>query len=126
MKKFILTFLVLTLPAYAYQNYMLISNEPVKSVIVKNPEIVEAKALYTIDNQKKIIIISPKANGKTTILIDRQNGDKKINCKAESGSVKFSNYDGFTLFLMDTPPSEAYIPEPPLNLSIPKPPKGEF
>ena len=79
--------------------------------------------MYTIDNQKKFIIVNPKAAGKTKILVNFFAGQKKINIKIGKESVKFDNHDGFTIFLMDTPPSEIYIPKPPADIILPKPPR---
>ena len=54
MKKILLTILLLSTPASAFEDYMVISNQPVKSVSVQNPEVLDSSVLLTIDNQKKI------------------------------------------------------------------------
>ena len=122
MKKILLTILFLVSPVYAFENYMLISNVPVKSVSVAESEILEAKTLYTIDNMKKIIVVTPKKEGKTSININLYNANKKIDVKISNKVTKFYNTDGFTLFEMDSPPSEVYIPSPPQKVEIFSPP----
>ena len=114
MKKFLLTILLLSTPGFAFEDYMLISNHPVKSVSVQNPEILDVSVLYTIDNQKKNIIIAPKKAGKTKIVADTFADSKKIDVKVTEDKTFISVPDGFNLFLMDSPPKAYDIPEPPV------------
>ena len=72
MKKFILTILLINIiqPALAFEDYMIVSNSIVKSVTVQNKNIIEAQPVFTISNEKKIIILTPLAEGKTDIIIN--------------------------------------------------------
>ncbi|MBE7709747.1 MAG: hypothetical protein E7Z93_04780 [Cyanobacteria bacterium SIG32] len=123
MKKLLLTFLILSAPVYAFENYMVISNSPVKSVTVQNKEILDAKPVFTIDNQKKIIIITPKSNGKTKINIDLFDKKETLDIKIDTDKTTIKLHKGFNYFSIDIPPEEYIIPLPPANEILPEPPK---
>jgi len=124
MKKILLTILLTVTPAYAFEEYMIISNMPVKSVTVQNPEIVKVQPVFTIDNEKKIIILTPLTNGKTKINIERVNDKKTLEVKISEDLTKIKPQDGFNYFSIDIPPENFIIPLPPANEILPKPPKG--
>ncbi|MBQ8168544.1 hypothetical protein IJZ97_03915 [bacterium] len=124
MKKILLTILLTALPACAFEDYMIISSVPVKSVSVENSEILQAQPLFTIDNQKKVIIVTPKSKGKTKINVNFFDGTKTLDVKVYENKTMIKPQEGFNYFLMDFPPQEPYIPLPPANLILPEPPKG--
>ena len=115
MKKILLTIILLSTPAFAFEDYMVISNTPVKSVSVQNSEILDVSVLYTIDNQKKNIIITPKKTSQTKINIDLLNqiGSKKIDVKITEKKTFINAPLDFNLFLLDSPPESYDIPKPP-------------
>ena len=78
MKKLLLTILLLTTPAFAFEDYMIISNSAVKSVDVQDESVLEAKILFTIDNERKVLIISPKKVGNTKIQVQTDDGQKNL------------------------------------------------
>lgn len=123
MKKLILTILLTTTPACAFEDYMIISNSPVKSVAVQNQEILDAKPVFTIDNKKKVIIITPKSNGKTKINIDLFDKKETLDVKIDTNKTTIKPHKGFNYFSVDIPPEEYIIPLPPANEILPEPPK---
>lgn len=123
MKKLLLTLLILSAPVQAFENYMIISSSPVKSVTVENSKILDADPVFTIDNQKKIIVITPKSKGKTKINIDLFDNEKTIDIKIEKEKTIIKSLDGFNYFPVDIPPEEFLIPLPPANAILPEPPK---
>ena len=123
MKKLILTILLTAAPACAFEDYMIISNSPVKSVAVQNQEILDAKPVFTIDNKKKVIIITPKSNGKTKINIDLFDKKETLDIKIDTNKTTIKPHKGFNYFSVDIPPEEYIIPLPPANEILPEPPK---
>lgn len=123
MKKLILTIILTATPACAFEDYMIISNSPVKSVAVQNQEILDAKPVFTINNEKKVIIITPKANGKTKINIDLFDKKESIDIKIDKEKTTIKPHKGFNYFSVDIPPEEYIIPLPPANEILPEPPK---
>ena len=123
MKKLILTILLTAAPACAFEDYMIISNSPVKSVTVQNQEVLDAKPVFTINNEKKIIIITPKTNGKTKINIDLFDKKETLDVKIESEKTTIKPLKDFNYYSVDIPPEEYIIPPPPANEILPEPPK---
>ena len=123
MKKLFLTALILMniLPAPAFENYMIISNTPVKSVAVKDPQIADVIPVFTIDNQKKILLLKSKKKGSTKIFVKYTTEEKVLEVKVTAKSTKIKPVDGFEYFVMDEPPAEIEIPAPPANPVIPPP-----
>lgn len=101
------------LPALAFEDYMIVSNSIVKSIAVENDKILDAKPVYTIDNEKKIIILTPLSEGKTKLLINTADGEKIIDVKITDKKTTIKPEEGFEYFEMDIPPEEIEIPEPP-------------
>lgn len=114
MKKILLTILLTSLPACAFENYMIISETPVKSVAVQNPEILSAQPVFTIDNEKKIIVVTPKSSGKTSINIDLYGNKKNIEVKVTESSTHIKPQDGFNYYVMELPPQTVDILPPPM------------
>lgn len=116
MKKFILTILLINIiqPALAFEDYMIVSNSIVKSVTVQNKNIIEAQPVFTISNEKKIIILTPLAEGKTDIIINTSDGEKILNVKITDKKTFIKPAEGFEYFQMDNPPDVIEIPEPPV------------
>ena len=109
------------LPAAAFENYMIISNTPVKSVAVKDPEIADVIPVFTIDNQKKILLLKSKKKGSTKLFVKYTTEEKVLEVKVTAKSTKIKPVDGFEYFVMDEPPAEIEIPAPPANPVIPPP-----
>ena len=122
MRKLILTILLTMTPAFAFEDILIISPTPVNSVTVKNPSIVDAKPVFTIDNEKKFIILSQKNNGKTEIEVKTTNKTEKINVNFGK-KTKINLPENFAIFEIDLPPEDIEIPLPPDAIEIIAPPK---
>lgn len=114
MKKLILTAILLSMPGFAYENYMIISDLPVKSIVVENQEILSAKPIFTIDNSKKHIILYPHSQGKTNLSINLYDKKVNIDVKVEDDKIIIKEVKGFKHFAIDNPPKPYPIPEPPM------------
>lgn len=115
MKRLLTILLLTATPACAFEDYMIISNSPVRAIIVENPEILNARPIFTIENEKKIILVTPQAKGKTRILVDLFGATKNIEVKVENNSTKLKPQEGFNYFVMDIPPQELPLALPPTS-----------
>lgn len=97
-------------------DFLLTSNKPVKSVYVRDDDILSAKALYTIDNTKENIILSPKKDGKSLILVNLFDEEIFIDIKVKDGEIIIKPQNGFECFSLDNPPEELEIIPPPHNI----------
>ena len=116
MKRIFLTLLMLCSPALAFEDYMIISKQPVKAVSVTHPEILDIRPLYTIDNQKKVLILNPKQTGKTKIKVTRYGIERYINVKITDKKTNIKHRPGdFHCFIIYTPPEKIDILPPPAS-----------
>lgn len=122
MKKLLLTTLLIISPAYAFEDVLIISPAPVNSVTVKDSSIVQAKPVFTIDNEKKFIILTPQKNGKTEIEIKTSDNTQKIDIQVGE-KTKLNLPKDFAVFEIDIPPENIEIPLPPEAIEIIAPPK---
>ncbi len=127
MKKILLTILLtnLILPAFSFEDYIIISKTPVKSVTTENIGVVEAKPVFTIDNKKKLIILTPISTGKGKIIVTTTDGKKEIlNVKIADKKTDIKPHEGFRYFRISPPPEGIEIPKPPAAIDIPQPLRG--
>lgn len=124
MKKLLLTITLLTSPAFAFEDYIVVSPDAVRSVSVQHEDILDVNVLFTIDNEKKFVVISPKKTGKAKVRLLTDRGQKNINVDVSENSTKIETFDNLSCYLLDSPPANPYIPLPPANIILPAPPKG--
>lgn len=115
MRKILLTFLltISALEASAFENCMIISKTPVKSVSAVNHDIVKIKPIYTIDNKKEITILTPIKSGKTQIIINTFNGQEILDVKITGTKTTIKPHKGFEYYTIDEPPELIEILPPP-------------
>lgn len=105
---------MLSLKVFAFEDYIVISKKPVKSVISSNPEVVLANVLTTLMNEKDTVIVRSVGKGKavltfdfygdkTDVLVDVKDKETKVKLK-DSGILEFMNIDA-PPELVDVPPS---------------------
>lgn len=121
MKKLLLTILLLTTPAFAFDDILIISPTAINSVVVKDDSIVKAKPLFTIDNEKKFIIIEAIKTGKTQVELATINGKEEIKINV-TDKINVDLPENFNMFEIDMPPSDIEIPLPPEVIDIIPPP----
>ena len=115
MKKILLTILLMTSPALAFEDYMIISDEPVKSVSVQNTDILDAKVLFTKNNKKRFVIIAPKKVGETKIYFYTYNNFKIVDVQVDDDNTYMETPEGLTSYELDSPPEPLDVPLPPTD-----------
>ena len=103
MKKLLTAILILfcSLQAYAFEDYFIMSDKPVKNVYSKDENIVSVLPFFTIDNSKNTMILKSKSEGLTEIVIETE--DETINIKVEVNEkdTTFSKNNGISVFSVD-------------------------
>lgn len=117
MKKLLLTLSLISMPAFAFENYIIVSDTPYKFVSADDVDIVKVAPVYTIDNVKKYIIVTPVATGKTNINIWFPENSETLNVQVKDNTTYIKPKSGFEYFSIDTPPQSIMIPKPPLNFN---------
>lgn len=107
MKKLILLILTATIcsPALAFDDYVIISARPIRYVNVQNDEILTIRPVSTIDNDKKLLIMTPKKVGKTKINVFSGEEVRTIEVNVTEKSTEIQPTDGFEYYIIDEPVS---------------------
>ncbi len=107
MKKIILSLLIsmISLPTLAFDDYVIISARPIRYVNVQNDEILTIRPVSTIDNDKKLLIMTPKKEGKTKINVFSGEEVRTIEVNVTEKSTEIQPTDGFEYYIIDEPTS---------------------
>ena len=105
MNKFFLSALIMctTLQAYAFEDYIITSDKPVKSVHSSNSSVVSVTPFFTIDNAKNIILAKALNSGRAVIIIKTEDGEQAVNVKVSKDKTVLSQEDGLSYFKLDIP-----------------------
>lgn len=111
MKRTLLLLIVFLIPvkAFAYRDYVLFSDSPVKSVTVEDKSVLEAFPVQTIDNSKKTIILKSKKEGKTNIILITDNGKSYIEAVVKKDETDVKKIKSFDVKPFDFPPENLKI-----------------
>lgn len=107
MKRIILSLLIsmISLPTLAFDDYVIISARPIRYVNVQNDEILTIRPVSTIDNDKKLLIMSPQKVGKTKINVFSGEEVRTIEVNVTEKSTEIQPTDGFEYYIIDEPVS---------------------
>lgn len=110
MKKlFLMLILIVSPQVYAYEDYLIISDRPVKSVSVTNHEIADAHAIFTIYNNKTNIILKVKNSGKTKLNLSYEDETLSIDIKTTPIKTSLSSNNNLEYFSLDIPNPDDYV-----------------
>ena len=100
----VLLTMLMALPSFCAENYIMLTDFPVKKLVIRDDEILSATSIYTIDNQKRQTILTTKVdNGETILFLLLPNKEEKIYAKIENGVLKLDKKRGVKLFELDLP-----------------------
>ena len=92
MKKFLLIASIIFIPlqALAFEDYIIVSEKPVHSVLSNDESIVSVVPFFTIDNKKDTIIVKAKreGNAEITVVLDDKDIVLKVNVMPEVTTFK--------------------------------------
>ncbi len=106
MKKLLLILSVIIfipLQSFAFEDYIITSDKPVKSVSSSDESIISVLPFFTIDNRKDTIIVKAKREGNAEIKVVRDDKDIIINVKVTPEQTTFTCDDDFAYFPLDRP-----------------------
>lgn len=116
MKKTFLISLIMLFasPVFAYQDYIIMTDKPVKFVYSENRNTAVVKPLYTIGNERNILILHCLAEGKAEIKVNFGDTQNVLKVKVNKKETKITPQKGFKYLPVDEPPFELEILEPPI------------
>ncbi len=92
------------LPAFAAENYIMLADFPIKKVVVRDDEILAAASVFTLDNEKRQTILTPKVeNGETLLFLLLADGELKVDVTIKDGVMSLDKKRGLKLFELDLP-----------------------
>lgn len=105
MKKFLLAVSIILIPlqCFAFEDYIITSEKPVKSVSSSDESIISVMPFFTIDNNKDTIIVKVKREGNAQIIVKRNDKDVVVNVKVTPEQTTFTCDDDFAYFPLDRP-----------------------
>lgn len=105
MKKVMaMVLLSFALPAAALENYIMLTDFSVKKVVVRDDDILSAQSVYTLDNEKKQTILTPKVeDGETILFLLLPEGETKVDVKIQDGILTLGKKKGVKIFELDMP-----------------------
>lgn len=110
MKKLLLALILFITPvrAYAFQDYIVFSEKPVKQISVEDKSIVNFSIVQTIDKPRQTLILASLKEGKTTAEITTEDGVSLVKITVKKETTKVNYVDGFAFVPADMMPNKYY------------------
>ncbi len=127
MNKFVLICCLLgTSTAYAYENCIITSDNPITSVENKTPGIISIQEITTIMNDRNTVIIECLKEGSGEFTITSGGKESKFNIKISANKSEMKGSTGYNWYVLDMAPGVFELDPPPMpkNIKKPLPPKG--
>lgn len=120
MKKLILILSIILLPlqANAFEDYIIVSENPVKSVYCEDDEIADIVPFFTIDNIKSTLLLKSKKEGSTLLVIETTQGEAFLNIEVKDNETIIPQLEGLHYFILDIPPLKEQKREKPVLRGI--------
>ena len=99
----IFAFIAFASQAFAYENYILISDKNISNVEVKDATIISVVPITTLDNDKKSAIITSLKAGNTQFAFNKGNKLVSFEVKVTSDKTVISNVAGVKIIPIDLP-----------------------
>lgn len=101
------------------EDYLIITDKVIKKIEIADLSIIEIKPFFTILNEKNLMLLNPKKVGKTSFsfLSDDEKFDFEIVIKPnkkEFNDFKLTTKSGFDFLLLDKPPENLELDQPPM------------
>ncbi len=106
MKSFlaVVVMLALSQPVLALENYIMLTDFPVRKVVVRDDDVLSAASVYTLDNEKRQTILTPTIqDGETILFLLLPDNEIKIDVKIEGGKLTLGKKRGVRLYELDLP-----------------------
>jgi len=98
-------------------DYLITTEESIKSNFVANPDIITLNPFFTIFNEKNVLLLHPQKIGKSTFSIFLKNSDVVFNVVVKPAKTKPDTksiyLDDFEIIPLDAPPNLQKLNAPP-------------
>ncbi len=95
------------IPTFAVENYIMLTDFPVRKIVVRDDDVLSANSVYTLDNEKRQTILTPKVqNGETRLFLLLSDKEKTIDVKIQDGKLLINEKRGIKVYELDVPEVE--------------------
>ena len=110
----ILLILFLSLPAYAFEDYIIMTKGKLTDISIEDNSIVDVCPLITIMNDKNTLMVSPLKIGKTRFCVLKNNKEKVMfSIEVTESKTYISDVEGFKILALDSPEKEEFVLDKP-------------
>lgn len=99
----LLTLIMLQLQAFSFEDYIIVSENPVNTVFSDDENIALILPLYNIDNSKNILFLKAKGTGKTIVTIETTEGEAYLDVEVTEDKTVIPQLDNLKYFSLDIP-----------------------
>lgn len=120
MKKIVFLLCLLILPAQAFEDCVISTDEKLTDISIEQNDIIDVYPIFTIMNEKNTLFVHPLKPGKTRFCV-LKNGKQKVmfNVEVTDETTTIGEVDGFEILGLDIPPE---VEEAELMRDLPTPP----
>ena len=120
MKKIVFLLCLLILPAQAFEDCVISTDEKLTDISIEQNDIIDVYPIFTIMNEKNTLFVHPLTAGKTRFCV-LKNGKQKVmfNVEVTDETTTIGEVDGFEILGLDIPPE---VEEAELMRDLPTPP----
>ena len=119
--KILVMLFLTTLQSQAFEDCIIVSDEPLVDIKIENNKIIDVCPLITVMNEKNILIVHPLSEGVTCFTVWKGYKEKLFfNVKVSETQTFIPEVDGVSIFTMDEPPEgdSSFLDLPP-GLNVP-------
>lgn len=118
MKKLLTSLIFIFSASYAcaYEACLISADGKLTDISIENNEIIDVCPIFTIMNEKNLLLVRPLKEGETRFCVLKNNKDKVMfSVKVEADKTTIDDVDGFDVLGIDEPPQEYEyeLDEPP-------------
>lgn len=104
MKKFLIIFLMLFSPVFAYQDCLITTDGKLTDISIENNSIVDVYPLITVMNEKNTLIVHPLDVGSIRFCVLKNNKNiVMFNIKITKNETVIDDVEGFEILPIDKP-----------------------
>ena len=108
MKKFLLLFSLIILPAQAFQDCVITTDGKLSDISIEHNDIIDVYPMFTIMNEKNTLFVQPLKEGKTRLCVLKNNKNiVMFDVEVKPNETIISDEEGFEILSIDTPPEIA-------------------
>ena len=101
---FLLLGLIFAQSAFAGNDYVMVTDFPIKKIVVRDDDVLSVDTVYTLENTKQETILRTKVEaGETIMFLFLPDSEMRINVEINAGEIVLNKKKGIRLYKLDYP-----------------------